>query len=66
VYRAWVALVGPEAARRTLSVCIGATSARACEAAGMTRILYPDSPGIEGWVDSVREALEQTGAPALR
>jgi uroporphyrinogen-III synthase len=57
--------VGAEAARGTVSVCIGATSARACEAAGMARVLYPDSPGIEGWVDTVREALaQQQGAAA--
>lgn len=63
--KAWVALVGAEAARGTVSVCIGATSARACEAAGMARVLYPDSPGIEGWVDTVREALaQQQGAAA--
>jgi hypothetical protein len=60
--RAWVALVGPEAAKATVAVCIGATSARACEAAGVARILYPDSPGIEGWVECVREALGQPAA----
>ncbi|KAI8463502.1 MAG: tetrapyrrole biosynthesis, uroporphyrinogen III synthase [Monoraphidium minutum] len=63
--KAWVALVGEERARATVAVCIGATSARACEAAGIGRVHYPDSPGIPEWVDKVREALEQ-GAPARR
>lgn len=64
--RAWVALVGAEAAKQTLSVCIGSTSARACEAAGMSRILYPDAPGIDTWVECVLEALEGSKQPAAR
>jgi hypothetical protein len=32
----------------------------------MSRVLYPESPGIEGWVDSVRQALEQVEAAARR
>lgn len=42
-------------------MCIGETSARACAAAGITRVVYPDAPGIEGWVESVLEALAQSG-----
>eukprot|EP00197_Chlamydomonas_leiostraca_P010590 CAMPEP_0202867360 /NCGR_PEP_ID=MMETSP1391-20130828/9267_1 /ASSEMBLY_ACC=CAM_ASM_000867 /TAXON_ID=1034604 /ORGANISM="Chlamydomonas leiostraca, Strain SAG 11-49" /LENGTH=287 /DNA_ID=CAMNT_0049547399 /DNA_START=64 /DNA_END=927 /DNA_ORIENTATION=- len=57
--KAWVALVGKEVADKKPSVCIGSTSARACEAAGLTHILYPDAPGIDGWVGCVVQAAEQ-------
>lgn len=64
--KAWVALVGREGAQDTVSVCIGATSARACEAAGIKRVLYPEAPGIDGWVESVREALGQAQQAGAR
>jgi uroporphyrinogen-III synthase len=65
--KAWVALVGLEAARSKLSVCIGSTSAKACASAGldMARVYFPDSPGVEGWVESVERACGEHGlAPA--
>lgn len=32
------------------AACIGSTSATAAQKAGLTRIFYPESPGIEGCV----------------
>lgn len=60
--RAWVALVGLEAAQQKLSVCIGSTSAKACQAAGLTKVVHPEDPGIPGWVDCVLEAMGQKAA----
>lgn len=57
--KAWVALVGLEAAQRQMSVCIGSTSARACNTAGLTKVIYPDSPSIDSWVECVLQALHQ-------
>eukprot|EP00955_Chlamydomonas_euryale_P067027 359718-Chlamydomonas_euryale.AAC.11 len=61
--KAWVALVGLPAASERLSVCIGSTSARACESAGlpMERVYHPASPGVDGWVESVLQACEEHG-----
>jgi len=63
--RAWVALVGLEAAKEKMSVCIGSTSARACNTAGLTRVIYPDAPSIESWVDCVLQALQEQPVPAV-
>ncbi|GAX79037.1 hypothetical protein CEUSTIGMA_g6477.t1 [Chlamydomonas eustigma] len=59
--KAWVQLVGLEVARSRLSVCIGSTSARACDAVGLSNesVLYPESPGIEGWLVKVQEAVHR-------
>lgn len=62
--KAWAALVGEERARGTVSVCIGSTSARACEAVGVRRVLYPDAPGIDSWAETVLEALEKHRQPS--
>ncbi len=59
--RAWIALVGLEAAAGVLSVCIGSTSARAAHAAGLTRVSFPDSPSMDAWVDCVLQGLRETG-----
>lgn len=58
--KAWVALVGAAAAAAKPAACIGATSARACDAAGLPLVYYPESPGIEGWVQAVQVALTAT------
>mmetsp|Transcript_26018 Transcript_26018/g.71663 ORF Transcript_26018/g.71663 Transcript_26018/m.71663 type:complete len:320 (+) Transcript_26018:67-1026(+) len=43
-----------------LAACIGQTSATACEELGWDRehIFFPDSPGIEGWVDAIKRAAK--------
>ncbi|KAL3340504.1 hypothetical protein AABB24_028908, partial [Solanum stoloniferum] len=38
--------------------CIGETTASAAKKLGFRNIYYPTSPGLEGWVSSVLEALE--------
>lgn len=42
------------------AACIGETSARACRELGWKeeRIIYPDKPGLEGWVRAIEEAAE--------
>ncbi|KAF5837730.1 tetrapyrrole biosynthesis, uroporphyrinogen III synthase [Dunaliella salina] len=51
--KAWVSLAGLETAKDKVNVCIGSTSARACEAAGLSKVYFPEAPGIEGWVECV-------------
>ncbi|KAI5068990.1 hypothetical protein GOP47_0015291 [Adiantum capillus-veneris] len=64
-----VALASPSAVRAWVDVvdlstwlgaaaCIGQTSALAAEKAGFKRVFYPQSPGIDGWLQSIIEALE--------
>ena len=46
--------------KKVLAACIGETSAKACRKHKWPeeRIFYPEKPGIAGWADSVKEALE--------
>ncbi|KAL3689686.1 hypothetical protein R1sor_015995 [Riccia sorocarpa] len=53
--RAWIELVGPWDGA---AACIGTTSAKAAKSAGLSRVFCPESPGIDGWVESVVEALD--------
>eukprot|EP00878_Enallax_costatus_P020777 GHUV01021971.1.p1 GENE.GHUV01021971.1~~GHUV01021971.1.p1 ORF type:complete len:141 (+),score=37.16 GHUV01021971.1:609-1031(+) len=57
--KAWVALVGLDNAKQKLSVCIGSTSAKACWNAGLDKVLYPDAPGIDTWVEQVVKGLQE-------
>jgi uroporphyrinogen-III synthase len=43
-----------------IAACIGETSAEACRNHGWpeSMIFYPDAPGLEGWADAVKEAME--------
>lgn len=61
--KAWIELVGLEAAQRYLSVCIGSTSARACDTAGLppSRTYFPDAPGIDTWIESLLQACKEHG-----
>jgi uroporphyrinogen-III synthase len=45
----WAERVGTSA----VAACIGKTSADAAKAAGFGRVVYPESPGVEAWADSV-------------
>ncbi|PIA46387.1 hypothetical protein AQUCO_01500132v1 [Aquilegia coerulea] len=55
--RAWVSLL-PEAEGWDHAVaCIGETTALAAKGHGLKNVYYPTNPGLEGWVDSIREAL---------
>jgi len=57
--KAWLKFVGEKATDATSPkvACIGITSANACEKYGLKNVFFPDKPGIDGWVDSVLEAL---------
>lgn len=57
--------MGLEAAQKKMSVCIGSTSARACNTAGLSQVIYPDSPSIESWVDCVLQALQKQPVSAV-
>lgn len=50
-------LLGKEDASKAAIACIGSTSARAAEGLGLERIFYPEQPGLDGFVDSIMEAL---------
>ncbi|BDA51009.1 probable uroporphyrinogen-III synthase [Coccomyxa sp. Obi] len=56
--KAWLACVGDQRSADVAIACIGSTSANAAEKLGLKRIYYPDSPGLEGFVTSIMEALE--------
>jgi uroporphyrinogen-III synthase len=58
--KAWVGLVGLEAAKAVPAACIGETSARACRGAGLERVYFPEAPGIEGWAQAVVDALAES------
>jgi len=61
---AWMELVAGARKWEGAAACIGSTSATAARKAGLTRIFYPESPGIEGWVESIMEALESQSQDA--
>lgn len=42
----------------------GSTSAQVAEKLGLRRIFYPDSPGLDGFVESIVEALEASAPSA--
>jgi uroporphyrinogen-III synthase len=46
--------------KNIVAACIGETSAQACREHGWkeSQIFYPDSPGLEGWVEAIQEARE--------
>ncbi|XP_022144140.1 uroporphyrinogen-III synthase, chloroplastic [Momordica charantia] len=55
--RAWVNLISePNEWEKSLA-CIGETTAAAAERFGLKNVYYPKNPGLEGWVDSILEAL---------
>jgi uroporphyrinogen-III synthase len=43
-----------------IAACIGETSAKACRGHEWkeSNIFYPDSPGLEAWVDTIQEAVD--------
>ncbi|XP_027095284.1 uroporphyrinogen-III synthase, chloroplastic isoform X1 [Coffea arabica] len=56
--RAWINLI-PELERWGNAVaCIGETTASAAKRLGLTNVYYPVDPGLDGWVDSIVEALK--------
>ncbi|KAL3505210.1 hypothetical protein ACH5RR_035051 [Cinchona calisaya] len=56
--QAWVNLI-PELERWGNAVsCIGETTALAAKRLGLRNVYYPTDPGLDGWVDSILEALK--------
>ncbi len=51
--------MGRVEAQKKASVCIGSTSAKVCSKLGLTRVSYPDAPGIDTWVGCVLEAIKE-------
>mmetsp|Transcript_16554 Transcript_16554/g.33452 ORF Transcript_16554/g.33452 Transcript_16554/m.33452 type:complete len:267 (-) Transcript_16554:62-862(-) len=49
--RVWAERVGTSA----VAACIGKTSADAATEAGFDRVVYPESPGVKAWADTVVE-----------
>ncbi|KAL6645443.1 hypothetical protein ACP70R_017051 [Stipagrostis hirtigluma subsp. patula] len=55
--RAWLNLVSQADSWNNSIACIGETTATAAKKLGLESIYYPASPGLEGWVESILEAL---------
>lgn len=55
--RAWVNLVQKSESWDKSVACIGLTTALAAKKLGLKNVYYPDNPGLEGWVESIIEAL---------
>lgn len=58
-FKSWVRLAGSDSLDRMVVACIGSTSARAAEKAGVpdSKIFYPTEPGLETFVESIIDAL---------
>ncbi|XP_042965643.1 uroporphyrinogen-III synthase, chloroplastic isoform X4 [Carya illinoinensis] len=55
--RAWVKLISDSQSWNNSVACIGETTALAAKRLGLQNVYYPAQPGLEGWVDSILEAL---------
>ncbi|PWA89559.1 Tetrapyrrole biosynthesis, uroporphyrinogen III synthase [Artemisia annua] len=55
--RAWVNIVAESERWGGSVACIGETTASAAKRMGLRNVYYPSSPGIQGWVDSIIDAL---------
>lgn len=46
--------------KNVIAACIGETSAKACRGHSWNenQIFYPEAPGIEGWVEAIKDAVE--------
>uniref|UniRef100_J3LKR3 Uroporphyrinogen-III synthase n=1 Tax=Oryza brachyantha TaxID=4533 RepID=J3LKR3_ORYBR len=59
--RAWLNLVSQVDNWGNAIACIGETTASAAKEFGLKSIYYPTTPGIDGWVESILEALKAHG-----
>lgn len=64
--KAWMELVAEPRNWDGAAACIGSTSANAALKAGLQKVYHPESPGIEGWVESIMEALEALESQKLK
>ncbi|GLT92233.1 hypothetical protein SLE2022_100810 [Rubroshorea leprosula] len=55
--RAWANLISEVDQWRNSVACIGETTASAAKRLGLKNVYYPTQPGLEGWIDSILEAL---------
>lgn len=57
--KAWVSIAGETRAKETTLACIGSTSGNAALALGYDpgRVLWSDTPGLQGLVDCIEQAL---------
>lgn len=56
--KAWVQHVGQPVTSQMTIAAIGSTSARAAEKLGLDRILYPEEPGVDTFVETIIDALQ--------
>ncbi|KAF3786898.1 Uroporphyrinogen-III synthase [Nymphaea thermarum] len=54
---AWVRLISKSDSWDNSVACIGVTTALAAKKLGLKKVYHPENPGIEGWVESILEAL---------
>ncbi|ESR48075.1 Uroporphyrinogen-III synthase [Citrus sinensis] len=59
--RSWVNLISDTEQWSNSVACIGETTASAAKRLGLKNVYYPTHPGLEGWVDSILEALREHG-----
>ena len=57
--RAWVEHVGQAHAEQMTIACIGSTSARAAEKLGLKNVVFAEEPGLEMFVQTIREAVSR-------
>ncbi|WCJ35377.1 Uroporphyrinogen-III synthase chloroplastic [Euphorbia peplus] len=57
--RAWVNLISESEQWDNSVACIGETTASAAKKLGLKNVYFPESPGFEGWIDSICEALRE-------
>ncbi|KAJ4701801.1 uroporphyrinogen-III synthase, chloroplastic [Melia azedarach] len=57
VRSSWVNLISESEQWNNSVACIGETTASAARKLGLRKVYYPTHPGLEGWVDSILEAL---------
>jgi len=52
---------------RVFAACIGETSASACKELGWNddQIFFPESPGLDGWVEAIKKATEAVQAATI-
>ncbi|XP_019152742.1 PREDICTED: uroporphyrinogen-III synthase, chloroplastic isoform X1 [Ipomoea nil] len=55
--RAWANLVPALEEWGNAIACIGETTALAAKRLGLRNVYHPENPGLDGWVDSILEAL---------
>ncbi|KAL9446141.1 hypothetical protein AB3S75_013917 [Citrus x aurantiifolia] len=61
VRSSWVNLISDTEQWSNSVACIGETTASAAKRLGLKNAYYPTHPGLEGWVDSILEALREHG-----